>query len=643
MRNIAQRTSAAGVRLLPYAAVASISLAISWWVCNLGQLDWHVPATYYRDGIFTASWIKSIIDNGWYLTNPYVGAPTGLELHDFPMSESLHFLIIKLLSLVWPQHGVVLNVFYVLTYPLTALTTLFAVRRFKVALFPAMIVALLFAFTPYHFHRGPGHLFLASYYIVPLSLMVVLWTYLGELSLWRTADQDGVLAGRKRRWCGALAVCLLQASAGVYYAAFSCYFLAILGAVSGLQRRTWAPLATAGLLVATTVGGVALNVAPSLHYRYVHGPNTEVAQRAPVESEHYALKIAQMVLPLPGHRIDLLAKIRAKYDEQSPLTNENATATLGGIGAIGFIYLLLRLGCRRKANDDELLHALSVLTLAAILLGTMGGFGAVFNYTVSPQIRCYNRISIFISLFALMGIGTLLTDVVRRLGDWRGGAWLASGALSVLLAVGILDQTSQVFVPLHHDTRQQFYNDRDFVQQIETAVPAGGSVYQLPYMPFPECHHVHAMADYQHFRPYLHSQQLHWSYGCVRGRAGDAWNQRLLGQPVAKQVHDLSVLDFAGIYIDRDGYVDAGAGLENELKQLLGRQPLVSNDQKQAFFPLGEYAARLRAQVSRSEWQALRKQALGPLATSPQTGFDVELTALKLPALVAQDVVADSH
>src|SRR5688500_8041490 len=114
---IVARGMPACLRLLPYAAVASISLAICWWICDLGELDWQVPAQYAGDAIFTASWIKSIIDNGWYLTHPYVGASTGLELHDFPMSDGLHFLVLKLLSTIWPQPGVVLNVFYVLTYP----------------------------------------------------------------------------------------------------------------------------------------------------------------------------------------------------------------------------------------------------------------------------------------------------------------------------------------------------------------------------------------------------------------------------------------------------------------------------------------------------------------------------------------------
>ncbi len=88
------------------------------------------------------------------------------------MAESLHFLLIKAISLASRHSGKVMNLYFILTFPLTTLLALIVFRRFQVAYLPALVGSLLFAFTPYHFFRGEKHLFLAAYYLVPLVIMI---------------------------------------------------------------------------------------------------------------------------------------------------------------------------------------------------------------------------------------------------------------------------------------------------------------------------------------------------------------------------------------------------------------------------------------------------------------------------------------
>ena len=68
------------------------------------------------------------------------------------------------------------------------------------------------------------------------------------------------------------------------------------------------------------------------------------------------------------------------------------------------------------AGRDEApgpVDGLVTLNLAALLLATTGGLGAVFGFAVSPLIRCYNRMSIFIAFFALAAVALGLARVVR--------------------------------------------------------------------------------------------------------------------------------------------------------------------------------------------------------------------------------------
>ena len=64
------------------------------------------------------------------------------------------------------------------------------------------------------------------------------------------------------------------------------------------------------------------------------------------ESERFALKIAQLILPAPDHALAPLRELRQWYDTTYPYVSERPA--LGLIGALGFLgllgYILVRLG-----------------------------------------------------------------------------------------------------------------------------------------------------------------------------------------------------------------------------------------------------------------------------------------------------------
>src|SRR5439155_3297028 len=128
------------------------------------------------------------------------------------------------------------------------------------------------------------------------------------------------------------------------------------------------------------------------------------------------------------HKLPPLAGLRARYDATTPLVNENGKATLGLIGSAGFLLLLARLLCRRRADDAAApKDGLAVLNVFAVLLAGIGGFGSLFGLLVSPQIRAYNRISIFMAFFSLFAIGVLLDKIARKSAGSRYGRWAFGG------------------------------------------------------------------------------------------------------------------------------------------------------------------------------------------------------------------------
>jgi phosphoglycerol transferase len=573
-----------------YALAALLSIAIVVLLLRLWRTDLTTPFIDPRgDGAFTSLFVKSIIENGWYLTNPRLGVPEGMKLYDFPLTDNLHFLLIRMLSYFSSNWAVVLNVYFLLTFPLTTLSALLVCRRFGCRYLPSLLGSLLFTLLPYHFMRGEVHLFLAAYYLVPLMILLILEVF---LDAHRLPPQTPGPMGRS--WMPSLArvvICILVASAGIYYTFFGCFLLLVAGIAGAFFRSTLRPLLkSAGLIMILSLA-TAGNLSPTIAYQIQHGRNRECLKRSPIHAEVFALKPVQLLLPVTGHRLHLFNKVKSIYNRDfQPLVNENDQSSLGMIGSLGLILMLGRALYRRDyRTQPEIRDALALLALACIVLGTMGGLSSLFALLISPKIRSYNRICVYIAFFAFFTIVLAVEGLATRFFMVRRGRLLYGLFLLALLTVGIWDQTIDRFTPAYAWIKEEFRQDEAFIREIEARLPEGAWVFQLPYAGFPEQGSIHQMIDYDHLRGYLHSKKLCWSYGCIKGRAGDAWSKEVSSKLAEELVRTIAQAGFRGIYINRMGFADGGVALESQLTSILKVRPLVSGDNALAFFDMSEY------------------------------------------------------
>ena len=615
-----------GLAMAAYGFAAALSVLLMIWALQLPGVDLTMPFHYHGDGLLCAACTKGMTEQGWFLRNDALGTPYGMELYDYPLCDNLHLLGLKLLgSLVSPFTAC--NLYYLLTFPLTTLCSLLVLRHFRVSYAPALLVSLLFTFLPYHLVRNLIHLYLASYYLVPLMVMVVLWLFLDPGLFW---DEEGKRRFRPgRNGLVACLICVLVASAGIYYAFFGCFFLVIAGLAASLGSRRWQPLLTGCCLVGVTALAVGGNLAPNLIYQLRHGPNVETVPREPWESEVYGLKFAQLVLPTTCHRWQLLDEIKNRYNTAgqglAPLFNENDSCSLGVVGTVGFLFLLGRLFWRRHRSDKPSLpDALAMLNAWGFALAMVGGLGVLFALVCSPWIRCYNRICVYLAFFSLLALAVLLDRLWRSSGSSATLRGICCLGLMLLCSLGMLDQTTGrgYFGPNYARSCREFTSDREHVRQIEAQLPARAMVFQLPYVPFVEHTPQGTMQVHDHLLYYLHSKQLRWSYGGVKGRLSGIWYEQLSERPLRDMIEQLCYAGFSGIAIDRDGYADDhAADLEARLADLLGAEPLVSRDQRRAFFSLLDYGYTLRRQYDEAAWQGLHDYALRPVAFLWRDGF----------------------
>src|SRR5262249_29767186 len=152
-------------------------------------------------------------------------------------------------------------------------------------------------------------------------------------------------------------------------------------------------------------------------------------------------------------------------------------------------------------------------------------------------------------------------------------------------------------------------------------------VFQMPYVGFLSyANSSHKMLPYSHFRGYLHSHRLRWSFGAMHGRFEDSLHARVAGLPLEHALRALAFLGFGGVFVDRYGYPDSAQQLEGNLRTFLGTAPIESRNGRLAFFDLADFVQRLRQGYTEEAWQQERNR----ICYGPQiewgAGFHVEET-----------------
>lgn len=531
----------------------------------------------YEGDVLSHAWLALRAIEGWIFDNPRSGYPFGSNFLDYPGSDAGNLLLLKIIGLISGHYYSALNLFFLLSFSAVFISAFCSLRAFGLSIALSFTASLLFAFLPFHFHRF-SHIFYTWYFIVPIffylcySFYESRWFYFSKMS-WL------------KKIIILLFVSIMLASFGVYYAFFGIIMLTICAIMIFIRSGNFRSIIDPVIVISFVSFGIFLNTLPNIVNQYTNGSNIEVAQRSPQESEIYGLKLTQLVLPRADHRISRLAAVTQRYNQTAPLINENVTSTLGIIGTIGFMSLFFILLMALSGRQiDTRLNLLAMLTIMLFFVGTIGGLGSLFALSVTPLIRSWNRISVFIAFGAIAAFFIILQLIIIRYFSIERAKFLFIILAFFLGWIGLYDQTVPACLSCNVQHKTNFEMDRDFVAQIEKSIPSGGAVYQLPYMPFPEVAPLYRLSTYALLSGFLHSKDLHWNYGGMKGRDGDLFYRALAKEPIEKQLEVIKKMGFSGIYIDRRGFNDNANELIKNLSVLLGDKPLLQRADGQIVF-----------------------------------------------------------
>ncbi len=517
---------------------------------------WRVPLDYGIDPILSDakqqfSLVKAAMDGDFVPFLPrfirQLGAPYTANWNDFPLVEKFLYLGAGLLARLVGIF-VATNSMVLVLHLLAGAAFYVTCRMFRCRWEWAFAGALAFAFSRYAFAQSLHHLTTVYYWHAPLFVLVAAWIVAG-------------LRFRTPRYYAAAAVAVITGMQSPYYTNAFLQLVAI-ACLALWYRRGWrSVLAPASLVAVTGAVFLAMNV-NTFFCNFVLGPNPGAVARSFKWLDIYGLKMVDMFVPPPVHGFEPFAELGKSYYSQTILPGEVPPGSylgLAGIGALLWLACVTLVRLFRRPPRPAPMAAFQVGWL--LLYSVTGGVNALLGVFGLLLFRATNRFTVVILAIVLIFAVRRLSALTRA---WQPAARIAVAAMAALFV--LLDQlppwTTDAEIA---QTASVVDSDRAFAANLERRLPNGAMIFQIPIMEFPESP-APGVSSYEHFRPYLFTEHLRYSFGTVKGRPRDQWQFALAKLPIPEIVNRLEAYGFSAVYIDRRGFADRGAALLDGLK-----------------------------------------------------------------------------
>ncbi len=591
MKNM-KKCDAPAVCLLILVVAAGWCTAQAKWTPDA----WALPTRYldpvYSDFIGASAYFKSVNDEGflpfgWKPVSTLAAPDTG-GWDRFPTPDEV---LLSLFALLFRWWGVFVgtNIGVLLGHLMAAATFYLVARRgYGIATPWAFLGGLAFGLAPYQFAQQPHHV--SCQYIWYLPLFPLVWR-------WMAAGQ-GLSAGSRRLWWAGW-IGFVTGLQNTYYANIFCQIVLVCGGVRAWQQRAWSSLKPAALVIAAVATAFLLSNLDTITHRLAHPPEGGHSDATPIVSQReykwmdiYGLKLVDLFIPPVNHHSSEFAVFGRNHRAASVLNDEEGSGYLGllGIGCLLFLAGAAVRAMIEGRSENVPLEAWWVLWI--IIMFTTGGLNAIIAaFTGFTLFRTAIRYSIVVLLLALLYVGSRLTAWQQQAAMTVGPGRVKAIAVAATLASTALVLWDQL--PRTPTADQQAAiatavdSDRVFVVAMEAALPVAADgkkpmVFQLPVMvgrPLKE------LPPSTHYRPFLSSQQLHFSVGASGStlqwqheverqlfRGAERHGQgraTMLDESNAKQALEMMLQrGFDALYVNRAGYSDRAVGLEAMLKQV---------------------------------------------------------------------------
>jgi phosphoglycerol transferase len=513
----------------------TVPILIAWLTHKLSFRTLSKPWNFSGDILSAYSFSQSHLSGLFGFKSDIYGSPASLDYrHDtFDFFNSLLLVIARKLT---GDPFLAVNLFYLATFPLTALIFYFTARSLRVNSWTACSLGIVFSVIPYHFYRfDQGHISLAAYFMIPLGILSIYRLREGLCNELQTRREG--FTKSNFLWFG---VNVIVGSSVAYYALFLTLLASSLFLFDLVIERRRASVRKIGTSFAVISGFIVVPLAILLG---APSPAFPVDRKID-ESLIFGGTITKLLVPwIPA----LPDKISAFVE---PQTNELEWVGISVLSWFGLVLLVTNLRSTRQ-SDQFLLRSFRILTAIAILYFLSGGLGYLFSTFIFPDFRAWNRFSVIIECISLLSLGAMLTVVLksRSMQMFSAGIILLSMLVFNVFPLGSIGASK-----LPSDSTEAVFNDvKEFSSVLRANVQPGCSILILPTILYPEGGIVNDVNSGDHFRLGILNPQYRWSYGASKfapeGRFWESAAQDSQGEGVGEILRAKS-LGFCAAVLD---------------------------------------------------------------------------------------------
>lgn len=605
-----------------------ISIILFCFVFSIWNWDINVPISYEGDTVSLLETLGVFIRCEPRSSVTSLGAPYISNLYHNLWDADIPLLIMWCIAKITKSVGCSVNLYYILTYGLSAICMSFVLRKLKVSVFSATIGGVIYSFIPGHFLRGESHLFIGSCFALPLSILVVIYMMRGELCkteylLHKRLSLYSLFSSVDKKMIFCVFTIILITFSSLYYGIFLLFLITFATLYAVIEKKHFRYLFYYILLCIIQGACIVILYFPKI-VSDLFDNNFEqitVITRSMPDVEIYGLKLVQLILPIVGHRISFFSDITEKYNSSMPLVNENYMSSLGTVMSLGFLISVFSVFFAFVKKEKEIV-LLGKLNLFMFCLSTVGGI-ASFIGMINYNIRCYNRFSFLIgivSIIVIMKLFDLLFIRIKKAFRKKSIQEYKYKLLRVIVGVVVLciaiwDQTSADWSFTEQNGKQAsriYYGDKEFVNAIEQYEDDTAMVLVLPF----SCGNkgilgytsddVYAM--YAERILSIHANHSKWSTGDVAGGRGDRLLDNLSKQNYSEMINYASAIGYSGMALYYTGYEEGELQILKEvLKGKLGDPVITNENGRWEYYSLSNYTQIVKNKYSSEEWSKIKE------------------------------------
>ena len=540
--------------------------------------------------------VKQIQDGSLRDGDQHLNAPFVYQSHDFPIvMERGNEAIIKLISIVVSDPIVNMNIFYLLTFFSNFIIFALGILIWRGSLsFWDIAISIAFCLTPFHFIQG--QFFIMNQGGIILGVAVVL----------------RILGEKRVSFLGLGATALCVPLFGMYWTFFFAGLLTVVCLCSLRNIRTRVHLIRLWLMLLLTSSLAAfIDFYPTLVYWAKYGASSTLT-RTVTQNDSWPFRVMDLIL-FPTYSIIKIPALSRDILQNSPVSGEASGlfAPLGMVVLVTAIFVLVKgtktgiAGTFQNSRTTETnvnwqqLIFLLVGIVCIPLIGSVGGFGTIFNNFVPSPIKSWERIAIVFQILALNLVSvflykwkpclrmTFLNNTINRNFGQKDSRSRISALMATSLIVTLVASIPIGWSDNFDSTKKMYDSDRTFFTQVEEVVESG-MVFSFPVEIYPEGPEVCTSIPYGTLIGNMYTKTVRWSGGAVKGR-DLAWQVAINNMPLEESANRLMDLGFKGIVISKRGYsLTAFTAIMKELRSHSNGPLLMSKDGMWIFTELAD-------------------------------------------------------